>query len=347
MPKRKSEHQPMARRRSRRQTPDVPDETRQTPDAHVQSTGGETAGTQSAPSDGGKIPVHISDTQLRQLAEAISAGLDRGATPSSSTEPDLTFDENAGNGILDFPLSGSAEIGYHAGQVVSYSCELGYNVPNKIKLQISNGQYVNLAKLRPNASDPDDETQFLSVQDGSLAMASKPKAKLVNDIQTWTDLFLIFSSIYAAAHPECTTALFKYIHTVRLGASRSPGLGWRDYDVQFRLKKEQNPNMSFAIVDQELWLLYMQAPLLSPRNNPEQIGKCYDFNYRGVCQRRPCPYKHQCLRCSLNHPSTKCQLLKPPTNYFASRSNIQQSSSRVFSPSATNTPKPIQSFRRQ
>lgn len=39
--------------------------------------------------------------------------------------------------------------------------------------------------------------------------------------------------------------------------------------------------MSFAMVDQELWLLYMQAPLLSPRNNPEQIGKCYDFNYRG------------------------------------------------------------------
>lgn len=98
--------------------------------------------------------------------------------------------------------------------------------------------------------------------------------------------------------------------------------------------------MSFAMVDQELWLLYMQAPLLSPRNNPEQIGKCYDFNYRGgggVCQRRPCPYKHQCLLCSLNHPATKCQLLKPPTNYFASRSNIQQSSSGVFSPSATNT----------
>lgn len=195
----------------------------------------------------------------------------------------------------------------------SYSCELGYNVPNKIKLQISNGQYVNLAKLRPNASDPDNETQFLSVRDGSLAMASKPKAKLVNDIQTWKDLFLIYSSIYAAAHPECTTALLKYIHTVRLGASRSLGLGWCDYDVQFRLKKEQNPNMSFAMVDQELWLLYMQAPLLAPKNNPEQIGKCYDFNNRGVCQRRPCPYKHQCLRCSLNHPSTKCQLVKPPT----------------------------------
>lgn len=72
---------------------EVPDQIRQTTDAHVQSTGGETVGTQSAPSDGGKILVHTSDTQLRQLAEAISADLDRGATPSSSTEPDLTFDK--------------------------------------------------------------------------------------------------------------------------------------------------------------------------------------------------------------------------------------------------------------
>nr|XP_034339190.1 uncharacterized protein LOC105321772 [Crassostrea gigas] len=101
MPKRKAQHQPMARRRSRRQTPDVPEEMRQIPDAHVQSTGGETAGTQSAPSDGGKIPVHISDYQLRQLAEAISAGIDRGATPSSSTEPDLNFDENAVSAFSD------------------------------------------------------------------------------------------------------------------------------------------------------------------------------------------------------------------------------------------------------
>uniref|UniRef100_A0A8W8MSY0 Uncharacterized protein n=1 Tax=Magallana gigas TaxID=29159 RepID=A0A8W8MSY0_MAGGI len=80
----------------RRQTLDVPDEITQTPDAHVQSTGGETARTQSSPSDSGKIPVHISDTQLRHLAEAILVGIDRGATPLSSTEPDLTFGENAG-----------------------------------------------------------------------------------------------------------------------------------------------------------------------------------------------------------------------------------------------------------
>lgn len=115
---------------------------------------------------------------------------------------------------------------------------------------------------------------------------------------------------------------------VRSGASRSQCLRWHDFDVHFRLKTDHNPNMFVAMVDQVLWLLYMPAPLLSLRKNSEQTGKYYNFNYRGVCQRRPCPYKNQLFRCSLNHPSIKCQLLKPPKNYFASRSNrtvIEQS----------------------
>lgn len=46
--------------------------------------------------------------------------------------------------ILDIQLSDSSEISYHTGQVASYSCELEYNLANKIKSQISNVQYGNL-----------------------------------------------------------------------------------------------------------------------------------------------------------------------------------------------------------
>ena len=75
------------------------------------------------------------------------------------------------------------------------------------------------------------------------------------------------------------------MHTIRLGASRSSSLGWRDYDVQFRLKKERNPGVSFANVDQELWLLYMQGPLAPGYINKDQEGKCYDYNFRGVVKK--------------------------------------------------------------
>lgn len=88
-------------------------------------------------------------------------------------------------------------------------------------------------------------------------MAPKSKAKTITDIQVWTDAFFIYASIYTSAHPEAAVQLFKHIHTIRLGASRFNTSRLRDCDIQFTLKKEANPSMSFAIVDQELWLLNM------------------------------------------------------------------------------------------
>ncbi|CAG2229749.1 unnamed protein product [Mytilus edulis] len=52
--------------------------------------------------------------------------------------------------------------------------------------------------------------------------------------------------------------LLKYMSVVRLGAKRNPNnLGWKLYDEQFRLRKTLDPASSWAIVDPELWLLYM------------------------------------------------------------------------------------------
>lgn len=47
------------------------------------------------------------------------------------------------------------------------------------------------------------------------------------------ETFLNFASIYLTAHLECAPAFFKYMHTVRLGASRTNHLDWREYDVLF------------------------------------------------------------------------------------------------------------------
>lgn len=97
------------------------------------------------------------------------------------------------------------------------------------------------------------------------------------------------------------------MHTVRLGASRANNLGLREYDVEFRLKKERNPCISIASVDSELWLIYMHQSLQSPsRVSKPRPFKCYDFNYKGFCQKNNCFYKHQCLHCDKNHPVTKC-----------------------------------------
>lgn len=81
----KSGNQPRISRWSISQAPDVPRQTiheiRQIPDAWIESSGdahmysGKTVETQSAPSGGGKIPVNISHTWLKQLAKDISVSI--------------------------------------------------------------------------------------------------------------------------------------------------------------------------------------------------------------------------------------------------------------------------------
>ena len=116
------------------------------------------------------------------MTEAIAAGFaDRGSLspvsiPVRTTDSGPTPDETPpGNEVCDFAsfFSGGDDASNLSAQVPSYSSELGYNVPNNIKVQISNGQYVNLAKLAHNFSDPDDETQYFSVRDGGLTMSKK------------------------------------------------------------------------------------------------------------------------------------------------------------------------------
>lgn len=63
------------------------------------------------------------------------------------------------------------------------------------------------------------------MQGSNITLSSKYKPKVITDIQVWTDAFLVYASIYVLAHPWSSTALFKYMHTIRLGASRAKALG--------------------------------------------------------------------------------------------------------------------------
>ncbi|KAJ8304803.1 hypothetical protein KUTeg_018386 [Tegillarca granosa] len=152
--------------------------------------------------------------------------------------------------------------------IFSNASELGYNVANNIKIKIINNEYIDLGVLVSKPRDPDDET-----------------------------------------YPHSITGVLKYIHTIRLGASRSSGDGWKTYDIQFRLKKVKNPEMFWAVVDQELWLLYMSYQHNSTINKPvsASFNKCYDYNYKGFCSKKPCPYSHLCIRCSQTHSHLKCK----------------------------------------
>lgn len=123
-------------------------------------------------------------------------------------------------------------------------------------------------------------------------------------------------AIYGAIHPTKMIDLVKYIHTIRLGAARSKGLGWKKYDEQYRLRKTLAPESSWADIDAELWLIFMSGPTVSPYMASSTIapssrakhGKCFDFNFKGTCFRYSCSFAHSCLQCSGEHPSCQCHL---------------------------------------
>ena len=158
---------------------------------------------------------------------------------------------------------------------------IGSNVPEAIRHNIWNGDFINLGLLLPKnlTSVTETNTNSLSIVGGSLVVQPKPASKIM-DIITWTDAFIICISIFTVTHPEHIAGLLKYMHSVRLGARRHGGLGWRSFDEPFRSKKALTQESPWGMVDQELWVLFMLYPGQTSGNNPSPQTnlKCYEFN---------------------------------------------------------------------
>ena len=259
----------------------------------------------------------ISAEQLKDVTDKVTDRVLAQLNGANANAQLPIFDSNnQGNAISNDTLDENVSVENF--QVESIATELGYSVPNKIKMKIANGEYVDLATLISKPSDPDSLSKQLKIENGKIVLGPKSHDKKIDSIDQWTDAFLVYASIYSVANPSSANSLFKYMHTVRLGASRFGGLGWKNYDIQFRLKKETEPSLSWSTVDQELWLLFMHSKPESEKeagtnqrtiNNPSSNQlKCYNYNFKGFCSRMYCNFAHQCLRCSNFHPLKKCRV---------------------------------------
>lgn len=233
-----------------------------------------------------------------------------------------SFDSNQESGISSNPnfqnaLGTSLNIDALPTPIPSINDELGVHVTQQVREKIVNGEYIDLGILLEKSST-DRANPLVVDSSGQLLLKPKP-GKTITDINMWLDAFLVYTSIYVSAHPESIQGLLKYIHSIQLGAGRCQGLGWRDYDQQFRLKKARYPASSWGCIDPELWLLYMQYPTSTPNslyNTGHQkqgpvtvraIGKCYEYNNRGRCTHPYCPYAHRCIKCGAPHPAVNCK----------------------------------------
>ena len=96
---------------------------------------------------------------------------------------------------------------------------------------------------------------MLSLEGGRMVF--KPAAttrKKIDSIDKWLSAFHTFMAVYLEKHPARAGELLKYAETIRAASHQFPGLGWRAYDEQFRLRRAADPASSWADMDLELWV---------------------------------------------------------------------------------------------
>ena len=138
------------------------------------------------------------------------------------------------------------------------SDDLSRNVLVNLKQKIIAGEYIDLALLLINSQASLSDNHTVIVSYGELLIGPKQQHKKIVNIETWTDAFLIFTSIYCTAHPLKFQGLLKYILCIRLGAKRCSG-GWKAYDEQFRLRMAQDPSSSWAVIDTVMVNIYAES----------------------------------------------------------------------------------------
>ncbi len=209
-----------------------------------------------------------SNQQSTVVGASTGASIATGNTTGATSNTPLIFlSADAQSQLINDNAIRQQQLGFTP--LSSVCSNLGYNIPQTIKTKIINGEFVDFANLLDKSegdlSQPWKQDELhgvaLSVNQGGQIIwkSNKPK-RLITSIHAWTNAFLVFSSVFLEAHPHRTQELLKYCHIVRMAASRYPGFGWRIYDQNFRLRQQSHPHRSWAILDGELWSLYVTAP---------------------------------------------------------------------------------------
>ena len=202
--------------------------------------------------------------------------------------------------------------------------EVFIHVPMSLREQIWRGEYINLALLLKGALELNDICAPRSLclnASGQLETKAKECKDKVNSIESWTDAFLIYMSIYVSKFKDKACEMLRYMALVREATWLKSGYGWRAYDEGFRQRQAFGPT-PWNVMNQELWSRIPQRDdnsqtYQSVRSSVIASGcpavtasqpapsKCYDFN-KGECTWPNCHFAHLCESCGGSHARVHC-----------------------------------------
>ena len=176
-------------------------------------------------------------------------------------------------------------------------------------------EYVDFAVIFHNSTSDGDQYTF-KVQNRkggqpTFSLEQSIKKQPIHTIDQWTAGFQAFMAMYSERFSSETAQLMKYGATVRDLAER--GANWKFYDENFRMLR-QKELIPWDQIHSELWLRASVPKTKQPplsKSTTKQNGQffprgfCWTFHKGGNCT--GCDFKHQCFKCGLNHPVSRCQ----------------------------------------
>ena len=124
-----------------------------------------------------------------------------------------------------------------------------------LKEKVWKFEFVDLSQfLRQNFENNfEQRPSNLEVINGKVVLQQRVKQiKNIDNINTWTNAFLNYTSVLLVNHPSKASELIQYISIIRNVAEEHPTCRWLVYDQQFRLRISRNPNRAWNSIDGEL-----------------------------------------------------------------------------------------------
>ena len=195
----------------------------------------------------------------------------------------------------------------------SGTLSLGAFVPEKLKLAIWNGDFVELATLVDKNFDQDEITLRISSTGSNIALAPKESTKNIN-ISKWISAFTIYMDIFIQKFPHETSNLLCYMNLIR-DLERVHGVvAFNYYDRNFRAYKQCQP-LPWGALHHELWIKATTMAMAGVQTRTVTPGKlCFRYNKIQGCNMRNCQYEHICGHCRKRHPQFRCYSQQKNTN---------------------------------
>ena len=216
-------------------------------------------------------------------------------------------------------------------------------LPQNIIQQIQSGKFVRFESLLLSAPPLSADEYTIQV---AASNSSEPTVSLVprhhnrpaiNDFITWMSAWNNFVQALLVSSPELSSDLWQYQSLITRFASQYVFSAWYTYDQLFRYQMANNPRLSWATFDDNLFNMNIRGATLRPLcfschqyghlsgqcpsasrphttpiasrrppfPAPQHTPICRYFN-SNECFVQQCRYSHKCSLCQGNHPAYKC-----------------------------------------